>query len=89
VRALAEVAEVKFVPMATLPWGEDFQARLDPRGRPYFWANGMQPDPPPGVATDLSELRAGNITVTPLNFDMTDNKLLAEMRAWSLGKFNN
>jgi 5'-nucleotidase len=85
-RALTNPSEVKFVPMATTPWGEDFQARRDPRGRSYYWANGLQPDPPPGLTTDLSELRSGNITVTPLNFDMTDNSLLAEMRDWNVGK---
>jgi 5'-nucleotidase len=84
-RALTNPAEVKFVSMATAPWGEHFQARLDPRGRPYYWANGLQPDPPPGVTTDLSELRAGNITITPLNFDMTDREQLAEMRDWRFG----
>lgn len=88
-RALTSSSEVKFVPMATTPWGEDFQARLDPRGRSYYWANGLQPDPPPGVTTDLSELRSGNITVTPLNFDMTDNVLLSESRKWSISKFEH
>lgn len=83
-RALTNQAEVKVVPMATAPWGEDFQARLDPRGRPYFWANGLQPDPPPGAVTDLLELRAGNITLTPLDFDMTHAAKLAEMREWKL-----
>ena len=82
-RALTKPAEVKVVPMATAPWGEDFQARIDPRGAPYFWANGLQPDPPPGSVTDLSELRAGNITLTPLNFDMTHSAKLGEMRDWS------
>ena len=82
-RALTEPAEVKVVPMATAPWGEDFQPRIDPRGRPYFWANGLQPDPPPGIATDLSELRAGNITITPLNFDLSDREKISEMRDWN------
>ena len=85
-RALTESSELKFVPMSTAPWGEDFQARLDPRGRPYYWANGMQPDPPPGVVTDLSELRAGHMTLTPLNFDMTYNQLLTEMHDWSFSR---
>lgn len=85
-RALTNPAEVKFVPMATAPWGEDFQARMDPRGRPYFWANGLQPDPPPGADTDLLELRSGNITVTPLKFDMTHTAMLSEMRDWKFEK---
>jgi 5'-nucleotidase len=83
-RALTNSAQLKVVPMATIPWGEDFQQRTDPRGRPYFWANGLQPDPPPGVTTDLSELRAGNMTLTPLKFDMTDASRLTEMRDWKI-----
>lgn len=83
-KALGQRAEVKTVPMATIPWGEEFQQQLDPRGRPYFWASGSQPDPPPGITTDLSELRMGNITLTPLNFDMTHREKLNEMREWSL-----
>jgi 5'-nucleotidase len=83
-RALTNPAQLKVVPMATIPWGEDFQQRTDPRGRPYFWANGLQPDPPPGVNTDLSELKEGNMTLTPLKFDMTDASRLSEMRDWKI-----
>ena len=84
--ALENPAEVKVVPMATAPWGEDFRKKIDPRGRPYYWANGLQPDPPSHEETDLSALRAGNITLTPLNFDMTLRSKLAEMREWNLGE---
>ncbi len=84
--ALDGPAEVKIVPMATAPWGEDFQKKIDPRGRPYFWANGLQPDPPTHEETDLRALRAGHITLTPLNFDMTLRSKLEEMKKWDLGK---
>ncbi len=84
--ALENPADVKIVPMATSPWGEDFRKKIDPRGRPYYWANGLQPDPPSHEETDLSALRAGNITLTPLNFDMTQREKLSEMRTWNLGK---
>lgn len=83
--ALDSHAEVHVVPMATAPWGEDFEQRRDPRGRPYYWATGMQPDPPSDTESDLSALRAGHITLTPLQFDMTRRETLDEMRSWQIG----
>ena len=32
--------------MCVAPWGEKFERRLDPRGRPYYWATGRPPVPP-------------------------------------------
>ena len=79
-------AEVRVVPAATAPWGEDFEKRLDPRGRPYYWATGMQPDPPSDEETDLRALRAGHITLTPLKFDMNRRDKLQQMESWQLGQ---
>lgn len=84
--ALGRAAEVRVVPAATTPWGEDFEKRLDPRGRPYYWAAGLQPDPPSHEETDLQALRAGHITLSPLKFDMNRREKLAEMQAWQLGQ---
>jgi len=83
--ALEKPAEVRVVPMAIAPWGETFERRNDPRGRPYYWATGKQPVPATDEATDLSELRAGHITLTPLDFDMTRRDKLPQMRRWQLG----
>ena len=83
--ALDHPAEVRVVPMCVAPWGETFERRNDPRGRAYYWATGRQPAPPNDAATDLSELRAGHITLTPLDFDMTRRDKLADMRRWEFG----
>lgn len=84
-QALSGEAEVHVVPAATTPWGEDFEQRTDPRGRNYYWATGLAPDPPSNIETDLSALRAGNITLTPLKFDINLHTKLEEMRTWQLG----
>jgi len=83
--ALDRASEVHVVPVATVPWGEDFEKRHDPRGKPYYWAVGMAPDPPSDTETDLSAIRAGHITLTPLQFDMTHHGALEEMRSWKIG----
>ena len=83
--ALEGPAEVRILPMAVAPWGESFERRRDPRGRSYYWATGMQPDLPDDAKTDLSALRQGYITLTPLEFDMTQQRELEKMKAWQLG----
>lgn len=82
--ALETPGEVRVVPMATAPWGESFEKRLDPRGRPYYWAYGAQPTASADEDTDLSALRDGQITLTPLEFDMTHRDKVEQMRSWQL-----
>ena len=81
----AEAAEVSIAPMSVAPWGENFERRIDPRGQGYFWAIGAQPASHADQENDLAMLRKGNITLTPLAFDMTEHQKLPEMRAWKLG----
>ncbi|MAT69489.1 MAG: 5'/3'-nucleotidase SurE [Planctomycetaceae bacterium] len=82
--ALDEPADVCVAPMCVAPWGEQYETRRDPRGRNYYWATGKQPVPPEDERTDLSLLREGKITLTPLAFDMTRRDKLAMMRDWQL-----
>lgn len=82
--ALEGPADVCVAPMCVVPWGEQYETRRDPRGRNYFWATGKQPVPPEDKQTDLSLLREGKITLTPLAFDMTRRDKLAAMREWQL-----
>jgi 5'-nucleotidase len=59
-------------------------SREDPRGRPYYWIGGL---PPKGVAdhgTDIWALENGLISITPLNLDMTDHRLIEALKRWQL-----
>jgi 5'-nucleotidase len=75
---------LKTVPMGVARYGEHFIKRQDPKGRTYYWATG---DPPPQSGdeeTDLTLLDQGFVTLTPLQYDMTQNDVLRDMRAWNL-----
>lgn len=76
--------EVHVVPMGVERYGEHYIRRQDPKGRDYYWATN---DPPPRRTdhpTDLTMLADGNVTVTPLHFDLTEMPVLSEMESWSL-----
>ena len=81
--ALAEPRpQVRVVPMGLLRYGEQYEKRLDPRGRSYYWATN-EPAPPLGSEeSDLTALRSGHITLTPLHFDLTQHETLGRMRSW-------
>jgi 5'-nucleotidase len=81
--ALERQPELRVVPMGVARYGEQYQKRYDPRGRPYYWAVNEPPPPRTEHETDLNALAAGYVTLTPLDFDLTKRTVLAEMERWS------
>ncbi|MGB5770956.1 MAG: 5'/3'-nucleotidase SurE [Crocosphaera sp.] len=60
---------------------ENFEKRLDPRGKSYYWLAGElvteieQPDHihlPPHIPTDVQAIQQNYITLTPLQYNLTD-----------------
>jgi 5'-nucleotidase len=63
---------VKVLPMGVHRYGEFMERRKDPRGRTYYWSGSdKQLSPPCPVDTDVQGMLDGYITMTPLQFDMT------------------
>lgn len=81
--AIANPQGVKVVPMGVARYGEHYIKRQDPKGRDYYWATNGPPPQPDGKETDLTELAAGFITVTPLDYDLTRHHALDELRTWN------
>ena len=69
-------------PMSIARYGEDYEKRIDPRGRSYYWATNEPPPAPDGEETDLSALTKGYMTLTPLNYNMTHQPKLADRQRW-------
>ena len=71
---------------------ERIEKRADPNGRQYYWLTGDFKDisnEPGGEnaegaqRTDRHALAEGYVTVTPLQFNLTDSRMLGEMQDWS------
>jgi 5'-nucleotidase len=69
-------------PQNVAPYVEAFDRRTDPRGRVYFWTTPEFSCPDPHPDTDVTALAEGFITVTPLQFNLTDAALMQEMSGW-------
>jgi 5'-nucleotidase len=76
------VRGVRVLPQNVSPYQEQFDRRVNPRGRTYFWTSPEFTCPDPHPDTDVTALAEGYITVTPLQFDLTDRARLGPMREW-------
>lgn len=66
---------LRVLPMGLERYRERMERRVDPRGREYYWGAIDIVEPlVPAPDTDVSELAAGYMTLTPLHFDLTDRE---------------
>ena len=69
-------------------YGSDVVEKKDPRGRPYYWIGGneYQHEDIPGSDCN-AVLRAGLVSVTPLQLDLTDEPMRKQVDGWSIEGF--
>jgi 5'-nucleotidase len=76
------VKGVKVLPQNVTPYTEKFDRRVNPRGRTYFWTSPDFCCPDPHPDTDVTALDESYITVTPLQFDLTDHAKVQQLQTW-------
>jgi len=71
---------VRLTRLGTRRYTEGVSEQRDPRGRRIYWIGGGEPlwESIPG--TDFPVVHGGEISVTPLNLDMTDSAFLARLQ---------
>jgi len=79
-----EPAGVRIVRQCTRPWVDTYERRQDPRGRDYFWNTSVFKLGQTEGDTDVAALRDQYITVTPLQYDLTDHPLVKQ---WGNGEW--
>jgi 5'-nucleotidase len=66
-------------------YSESITRALDPSGREYFWIGGGSVHWEGPEDSDFQAVRDGYVSVTPLHLDLTNYRLLEEIRGWNLG----
>lgn len=63
-------------------FNDRFDKRTDPHGQMYYWLTGKfsQRDDHPG--SDVTAVKSGRISITPIQFDLTDYKFTGELETW-------
>jgi len=66
-------------------WREEFDKRMDPAGRHYFWLTGYYHNSEPEAGdTDEWALRNNFVSVVPLHTDLTAHAMMDTIRKWNL-----
>ncbi len=78
---VAETKGVKVCPHTRVSWQDWYDSRLDPRGRPYYWLDGIMPPEKISPGSDRALLTEGYITMTPLHFDFTDRESIGMLES--------
>jgi len=66
---------IKICRQAYAKWEEEFDHRIDPRGKDYYWMTGKFKNMDKGEDTDVQALQEGYASIVPVKFDFTDTKI--------------
>lgn len=75
---------VKVCRQARANWEEEFDARIDPRRRNYYWLTGKFVNYDSGEDTDEWALYNYYISVVPVNSDITAHAMIDKLRDWPI-----
>ena len=84
--ATEKIKGIKICRQANAKWFEEFDERLDPYEREYFWMTGNFDLKDKGEDTDVHALTHGYVSVVPTQFDMTAHHVIPELNTWSFDK---
>ncbi len=77
-----EIKGVKVCRQARGNWNEDFDHRVDPLGKEYYWLTGEFVLHEDSNETDVWALKNNYISVVPTQFDFTAHNVISEINTW-------
>ncbi|MFD0793488.1 5'/3'-nucleotidase SurE [Mucilaginibacter litoreus] len=78
-----KIKGIKICRQANAKWAEEFDERVDPHERPYYWLTGVFQNNDNGEDTDVWALEHGYASVVPTQFDMTAHHAIPVLNSWN------
>lgn len=75
-----EIRGVSITHLGKREYTDAFERRIDPRGREYFWMAGDIIDDTSEENADVTCIAENKVSVTPINYDMTDYNLFEMLK---------
>ncbi|MDN3580435.1 5'/3'-nucleotidase SurE [Mucilaginibacter flavus] len=79
----ADIKGIKICRQANAKWAEEFDERVDPHKRPYYWLTGVFQLNDGGEDTDVWALDHNYVSVVPVQFDMTAHHAIPLLNNWT------
>ncbi len=80
---MEEIKGIRVTRQGNRVYHDRLDKRVDPRGKPYYWAIGDPPTAHAEPGTDAEALLNKFVSVTPIQLDLTAYRFLPEMNSWS------
>ncbi len=80
----AQVKGVRVTSLGKRRYSDSLTKAVDPSGKEYYWIGGGEVSWTVAKDSDFTAIRDGYVSVTPLHLDLTNYKLLEEIRGWRL-----
>jgi 5'-nucleotidase len=74
---------VKVCRQANAKWAEEFDERVDPYKRKYYWLSGVFQNNDQGEDTDVWALEHGYASIVPVQFDLTAHHAIPLLNTWN------
>ncbi|CAM3469360.1 5'/3'-nucleotidase SurE [Elizabethkingia occulta] len=75
-----EIKGIKVCKQANAKWEENFDERVNPHGKKYYWLSGYFNNMDQSEDADETALSEGYISVVPVKFDLTAYEYLKDLR---------
>lgn len=80
----SEVAGIRITSLGRRRYADSITRSHDPSGKEYFWIGGGEVTWRGSQDSDFQAIDDGYVSVTPLHLDLTNYRLLEDIRAWDL-----
>lgn len=75
---------IKVCRQAKANWVEEFDKRVTPNGKDYYWLTGKFVNLDGGEDTDEWALEHGYVSLVPVQFDLTAHHFIKDLNTWNL-----
>ncbi len=79
-----KIKGIKITKQGKSNWIDHYEVRSDPNGREYYWLKGKMNILDKENDTDVIALKQNYISITPLQYDLTDHEKLENVKKWDL-----
>jgi 5'-nucleotidase len=81
-----DIAGIRITRQGKSKFKEFFDKRVDPKGGTYYWLAGDMEEGDESEDSDHAAIRDNFVSITPLHYDMTNERAIEEIKSWKLEK---
>ncbi len=74
-----DIAGIAITELGRKMFTDNYEKRIDPRGKVYYWMAGELISEPEDANTDIAAVRNNKISITPVTYEMTRESAMADL----------